>query len=204
MNIAELETQTREDLADLARDLGISGANTLRKQELIFRLLQAQTEQQGNIFSGGFLEIVDDGYGFLRGEQLPARPERRLRLAVADPALRPAHRRLRHRPGAAAQGQREVLRPAARRGGQRPRPRSGEAAALLRNAHRRSSRTELIDLETDARQPLDPADRPRCADRPRPARADRLAAEGRQDDAAQEDRQRHHRATTRHPPAWSR
>jgi transcription termination factor Rho len=41
--------------------------STMRKQDLIFRLLQAQTEQQGNIFSGGILDIVDDGYGFLRG-----------------------------------------------------------------------------------------------------------------------------------------
>ena len=68
MNIAELETKTREDLANLARELGISGTSTLRKQELIFRLLQAQTEQQGHIFSGGVLDIVDEGYGFLRGE----------------------------------------------------------------------------------------------------------------------------------------
>jgi transcription termination factor Rho len=68
VNIAELETKSREDLAGLAQDLGIANANTLRKQELIFRLLQAQTEQQGNIFSGGFLDIVDEGYGFLRGE----------------------------------------------------------------------------------------------------------------------------------------
>jgi len=68
VNIVELETRSREDLAEMARDLGISGAAGLRKQELIFRLLQAQTEQQGNIFSGGFLDIVDEGFGFLRGE----------------------------------------------------------------------------------------------------------------------------------------
>jgi transcription termination factor Rho len=68
VNIAELEARSREDLADLAHDLGISGTGTLRKQELIFRLLQAQTEQQGNIFSGGFLDIVDEGFGFLRGD----------------------------------------------------------------------------------------------------------------------------------------
>jgi transcription termination factor Rho len=68
VNIAELDSQSREELIDLARELGVSGANTLRKQELIFRLIQAQTDQQGNIFSGGFLDIVDEGYGFLRGE----------------------------------------------------------------------------------------------------------------------------------------
>src|SRR5438309_697638 len=39
----------------------------MRKQDLVFRLLEAQTVQQGNIFSGGILDVVDDGYGFLRG-----------------------------------------------------------------------------------------------------------------------------------------
>ncbi|HEY7060408.1 MAG TPA: transcription termination factor Rho [Chloroflexota bacterium] len=69
MNLAELEAKTRDELQDLARELGVHGITTLRKQDLIFRLLQAQTEQQGNIFSGGILDIVDDGYGFLRQER---------------------------------------------------------------------------------------------------------------------------------------
>jgi len=70
VSLAELETKTREDLLDIAKELGISGYSALKKQDLIFRLLQAQTEQQGNIFSGGVLEIVDDGFGFLRQESL--------------------------------------------------------------------------------------------------------------------------------------
>jgi len=70
VNIAELELKTREDLLDIAKDLGISGYSTLKKQDLIFRLLQANSEQQGHIFSGGILEVVDDGYGFLRGDTL--------------------------------------------------------------------------------------------------------------------------------------
>ena len=69
MNLAELEAKTRDELQDMARELNIHGITGLRKQELIFRLLQAQTEQQGNIFSGGILEIVDEGYGFLRQER---------------------------------------------------------------------------------------------------------------------------------------
>jgi transcription termination factor Rho len=69
VNLAELEAKTRDELQDMARDLGVHGITTLRKQDLIFRLLQAQTEQQGNIFSGGLLDIVDDGYGFLRQER---------------------------------------------------------------------------------------------------------------------------------------
>jgi len=70
LNIAELETKTREDLMDIAKELGISGYSSLKKQDLIFRLLQAQTEREGNIFSGGVLDLVDDGYGFLRSESL--------------------------------------------------------------------------------------------------------------------------------------
>ncbi len=67
MYLSELETKTREELQDLARDLGVHGTSTMRKQDLVFRLLEAQTVQQGNIFTGGILDVVDDGYGFLRG-----------------------------------------------------------------------------------------------------------------------------------------
>lgn len=69
MNIAELETKTISELRDIARELELSGYTTLKKQDLVFRLLQAHTEQQGNIFSAGVLEIVEDGFGFLRQER---------------------------------------------------------------------------------------------------------------------------------------
>ncbi|TAK35372.1 MAG: transcription termination factor Rho [Chloroflexota bacterium] len=70
MNIAELEAKTREDLFEIAKELGISGYSTLRKQDLVLRLLQAQTEQAGHLFRGGVLEIVDDGFGFLRSDSM--------------------------------------------------------------------------------------------------------------------------------------
>ncbi|OAI38623.1 transcription termination factor Rho [bacterium SCGC AG-212-C10] len=71
MNIAELEASPREDLINIATELGVEGAGTLRKPDLIFKLLQTQAEARGNIFSGGFIEISDDGnYGFLRGENM--------------------------------------------------------------------------------------------------------------------------------------
>jgi transcription termination factor Rho len=68
VNISELEQKTRDELQDLARELGIIGYSQMKKTELVFRLLQAQTEQQGFLFGGGILEIVEDGYGFLRRE----------------------------------------------------------------------------------------------------------------------------------------
>jgi transcription termination factor Rho len=72
LNIAELETTPRDGLIAIAEELGVEGASTMRKPDLIFKLLQTQAEARGNIFSGGYLEISDDGnYGFLRiGENM--------------------------------------------------------------------------------------------------------------------------------------
>ncbi len=70
VTITELESKTREDLLDLAKDLGISGYSALKKQDLVVKVLQARAEQDGNIFAEGILQTVDDGYGFLRGESM--------------------------------------------------------------------------------------------------------------------------------------
>ncbi|MCX5991315.1 MAG: transcription termination factor Rho [Chloroflexi bacterium] len=70
MNFAELGTKKREDLLEIAKDLGISGYSTLKKHELIVSLLQNQAEKEGNIFACGILEITSEGYGFLRGGNL--------------------------------------------------------------------------------------------------------------------------------------
>jgi transcription termination factor Rho len=70
LNITELEFKSRDDLATLATSLNIENAPSLQKQELVQRLLSHQAEQFGHIFGGGVLEIVDDGFGFLRGETL--------------------------------------------------------------------------------------------------------------------------------------
>jgi transcription termination factor Rho len=74
MNLAELEAKTREELLDVAKDMGISGHTALRKQDLVFRILQARAEQQGNLLAGGILEAADEGYGFLRGDNLRPGP----------------------------------------------------------------------------------------------------------------------------------
>jgi transcription termination factor Rho len=70
MSITELESKTRDELIDLARQMGVSSYTGLKKQELIMRLLQAYTEAQGNIFCSGILETMPDGYGFLRQSSL--------------------------------------------------------------------------------------------------------------------------------------
>jgi transcription termination factor Rho len=66
MTIAELKEKNITELTRIARSLEIPGASGLRKQDLIFKILQAQSEKEGHIFAEGVLEILPDGYGFLR------------------------------------------------------------------------------------------------------------------------------------------
>src|SRR3979409_889093 len=66
MDIAQLKEMNISALTQVAKDLNIQGASGMRKQELIFKILQAQTEKSGAIFSEGVLECLPDGYGFLR------------------------------------------------------------------------------------------------------------------------------------------
>ena len=66
MNLTELETKTKDELVEVAKELDISAATTLRKQDLVFRIMQAKAEREGNYFAGGILEMASDGYGFLR------------------------------------------------------------------------------------------------------------------------------------------
>ncbi len=66
LNIAELQRRNMSELAGLGKEFGVIGVSGLRKQELIFKLLQAQTERNGLIFSEGVLETLPDGFGFLR------------------------------------------------------------------------------------------------------------------------------------------
>ncbi len=66
MHLAELKQKSIGELNDLARGLKIDGAPNLRKQELIFSILQGQSEKNGVIFGEGVLETLSDGFGFLR------------------------------------------------------------------------------------------------------------------------------------------
>src|SRR5216117_1334964 len=66
MNIAELKEMNISTLSQMAKELNVIGASSMRKQELIFEILKAQTEKNGLIFAEGVLEILPEGYGFLR------------------------------------------------------------------------------------------------------------------------------------------
>ncbi|MBA3884737.1 MAG: transcription termination factor Rho [Acidobacteria bacterium] len=66
MNINDMKDMSIQKLTQAAKDLNVEGATGMRKQDLIFQILRAQTEQSGFIFSEGVLEVLADGFGFLR------------------------------------------------------------------------------------------------------------------------------------------
>jgi transcription termination factor Rho len=69
LDLVELKDMRIEALNQIAKDLGVQGAAGLRKQELIFKILQTQAEKSGLIFSEGVLECLPDGFGFLRAPE---------------------------------------------------------------------------------------------------------------------------------------
>jgi len=69
MELAELKEKNIATLTEIAKDLNVSGASGMRKSELIFKILQAQTEKNGLIFAEGVLEILPEGFGFLRAPE---------------------------------------------------------------------------------------------------------------------------------------
>jgi len=70
MDISQLEHKTKDELIELAKEMGVSNHVGLKKQDIVMRLLQAYTEQEGNTFCSGILETMSDGYGFLRNHTL--------------------------------------------------------------------------------------------------------------------------------------
>lgn len=75
MNISDLEARTIHDLYEIARDLGIASPTKLRKKELIFEILKVRAEKEGLIFAEGILEIMAEGFGFLRVAGLNPSPD---------------------------------------------------------------------------------------------------------------------------------
>src|SRR5881296_2997266 len=69
ISLAELKEKNITDLAKIAKEHNVPGASGMRKQELIFQILRAQTEKSGLIFSEGVLECLPDGFGFLRAPE---------------------------------------------------------------------------------------------------------------------------------------
>jgi transcription termination factor Rho len=68
LDIEELKKKKIAELTQIAQEMNITGISGLKKSELIYRILEEQTAQEGLIFSKGVLEILPDGYGFLRSQ----------------------------------------------------------------------------------------------------------------------------------------
>ena len=69
LDLAELKDKSISELTHIAKEMDVEGASGMRKQELIFKVLAAQTEKSGLIFSEGVLETLPDGFGFLRAPE---------------------------------------------------------------------------------------------------------------------------------------
>ncbi|MCB1150646.1 Rho termination factor N-terminal domain-containing protein, partial [bacterium] len=66
MDIKVLQEKSITELVEIAKELNIEGLSTLRKSELIFKILEGNTEKNGLIFAEGVLQVLQEGYGFLR------------------------------------------------------------------------------------------------------------------------------------------
>jgi len=66
MNISELQQKSITELSQMARDMGIEGVGVLTKSELVFEIIRANSEKNGILIGSGFLEVMPDGFGFLR------------------------------------------------------------------------------------------------------------------------------------------
>src|SRR6188768_3108634 len=69
LRLDDLKAMDIQSLTQVGKDLGVANASGLRKQDLIFQILKAQAEQSGFVFSEGVLEVLSDGYGFLRAPE---------------------------------------------------------------------------------------------------------------------------------------
>ena len=177
MDIGDLKEMSISKLTQIAKELDVPGATGMRKQELIFKVLQAQTEKSGLIFSEGVLETLPDGFGFLRA------PEYNYLPGPDDIYVSPSQiRKFDLRTGDTISGQ---IRP----------PKEGERYFALIKVEAINFESpeqarekvffdnltplypdEKLKMETDAGEPRGARYRSGDADRQRPARVDRRSA----------------------------
>ena len=161
LNISELKEMSIQKLTQVAKELNVPGATGMRKQELIFQILKAQTEQSGFIFSEGVLEVLPDGFGFLRAPDynyLPGPDD----IYVSPSQIRKfdsADRRHRLRTDSAAEGRRALLRADQGRGGQLRGAGTGARQAVLREPDAALSAGADQARDRD-REPVRPRDGP--------------------------------------------
>ena len=196
MKLQDLKSKSPTELLAFAEEHAVENASTMRKQEQMFAILKQLAAKEIDIIGEGVVEVLPDGFGFLRAPEanyLPG-PRRHLRLALADPPLRPAHRRHRRGRDPLAERRRALLRAAQGQHDQFRGPREGAPQGQLRQPDAALSGAAAQDgaRRSDQEGSLGARHRHRGADRQGPARPDRVAAAHRQDRAAAEHRARHH------------
>ena len=204
MHLKDLKQKSPADLVAMAEELGIEGASTLRKQELMFSILKVQAENGEEIMGMGTIEVLPDGFGFLRS------PEANYLAGPDDIYVSPNQVRKfglqdrRHGRGRdpRAQGRRALFRARPPRPGQFRRSRGGPPPRQFRQPHPALSRREAHPRQRrpDRQGQVGAGDRHHLAAGQGPARADRRAAADRQDRAAPEHRQGDHRQPSRGVP----
>ena len=197
MHLKELKKKTPAELVAMAEEMGVEGASTMRKQDLMFSILKIQAENGVEIMGSGTIEVLNDGFGFLRS------PEANYLAGPDDIYVAPSIvRRFGLRTGDTVEGEirgpkegeryfalTRVTHDQFRRSRAGPPPRQfrqSDAALSRREAQARHARP-------DHQGQVGAGDRHRRAARQGPARADRLAAADRQDRAAAEHRPGDHR-----------
>ena len=69
MNLTDLKTKSSQELADIAKEIGIDNVGRSRKQDIIFNILKRHAKSGEDIYGDGVLEILQDGFGFLRSAE---------------------------------------------------------------------------------------------------------------------------------------
>ena len=111
LDIRDLREMSVKELREVGARLDIDAGRAERREELVDRILQRQTERAGLDYAFGILDIVDEGYGFMRRHGLLPSPDDVYVIVEPGPALRAARRRPGHRRRARAARGREVLGP---------------------------------------------------------------------------------------------
>ncbi len=134
MHLSELKLIHVSELIKMGEALEIENVARMRKQELMFAIMKKRAKGGEQVFGDGVLEVLPDGFGFLRSprHQLHGVDRRHLSLAEPGAALQPAHRRHGRGRGPGAEGRRALLRPGQGRQGQRPDSRGEQAQDHVR------------------------------------------------------------------------
>ncbi len=200
MKLQDLKTKSPTELLSFAEEVAVENASAMRKQELMFAILKQLAARDVDITGTGVVEVLQDGFGFLRSPdlELSRRSRRHLCLAVADPQVRIAHRRHGRRPDQKPERGRALFCPPQGQHHQFRRPRETAPQDPFRQSDAALSRRVAGDGDREAdQQGHDRAcHRHRVPDRQGSARPDRGAAAHRQDRDPSEHRPRRHRQSS--------